>query len=123
VLESGYTRSDERHWAFELQYHQFLFNYGAVGVVLIVIAAVLVLALARQAAAASPENLPVLVVVGTAALALLIANATNPYLQATGHHWGIALAVGVAHALALGRDPDEPGLAPMRAQLRAELRA
>lgn len=124
VLESGYTRSDERHWAFELQYHQFLFNYGAVGVVLIAVAAVLVLALARQAAAASSDNLPVLVVVGTAALALLVANATNPYLQATGHHWGIALAVGVAHALAIGRDPDDDfGITPMPAQLRAELRA
>jgi hypothetical protein len=110
-LASGYTRSDERSWSFELQYHQFLFNYGAVGVVLLVAAAVLVVSLARKAAAAHPENLPVLVVVGTAALALLIANATNPYLQATGHHWGLALAIGVAHALALGRglDADDAG--------------
>ena len=123
VLESGYTRSDARAWAFELQYHQFLFNYGAVGVVLLAMVAVLVLALARQAAARRPENLPVLVVVGTGALALLIANATNPYLQATGHHWGLALAIGVAHALAIGRDDEVPEFAAAPKPVRAEVRS
>lgn len=98
-LASGYTRSSDRSWSFELQYHLLLFNLGLVGVVLLFMAALCVAVAVRQAATASPDTVPVIVMTSVGAVSILIANASNPYLQAVGHQWGVALALGVVCAV------------------------
>lgn len=109
VLASGFTRSDERPWAFELQYHQLLFNMGLIGVTLLVAGLVLAAVGLRRAAHVAPQHLPTLLMVTVGAVSLLISNASNPYLQAVGHQWGVFLAVGVANAVLRSRVAEEPG--------------
>jgi hypothetical protein len=111
-LPSGYYRSRERPWLFELQYHQLLFTVGVVGVVLVLGGLALAWLGIRRAAALHPEHVPTLAACCVGALALLIANATNPYLQAVGHGWGIALVVGVANALMRPEPSDTEFLHP-----------
>jgi hypothetical protein len=53
----------------------------------------------RSAAAQHPEHVPTIVAGCVAASSLLIADASNPYLQAVGHGWGLALVVGIVNAL------------------------
>ncbi|MBP1817716.1 hypothetical protein [Mycobacterium sp. OAE908] len=98
-LPSGYYRAVDRPYLFELQYHQLLFTSGLVGFALVTAAGVAAIVGIRRAARACPQHLPVLVASATGAAALLIVNASNPYLQAVGHGWGLALVVGVANAL------------------------
>ncbi len=99
VLDSGFYRSEERPWQFELQYHQLLFNGGLVGVLVVVAASLLALVAIRRVATSHPCHRGVLVMAAAAGFSLLVANASNPYLSADGHWWGVALIVGVANAL------------------------
>ena len=98
-LPTGYYRAADRPYLFELQYHQLLFTSGLVGFLLVTAAAVAAIVGIRRAAHACPQHVPVLVASATGAAALLIVNASNPYLQAVGHGWGLALVIGVANAL------------------------
>lgn len=90
----GFSRSEERPWLFELQYHQLLFNTGLLGVVAVLVAALLFLGAFVRAYRRAPALRGTLLASTTAGVALLIANASNPYLQAVGHGWGVALMVG-----------------------------
>lgn len=99
-LPSGYSRSADRPWLFELQYQQLLFNGGLVAVLLIAAALVLTVSGFRAVARRRPGIVPVLAVVTVGAVSMLISNASNPYLQAVGHGWPVALAVGAGNALA-----------------------
>jgi hypothetical protein len=99
VLPDGFVRSNDRPWMFELQYHDLLFSSGLVGAGLVMAALVSAWVGIRRAAAASPEHVPAIVATCVAAVSMLIANASNPYLQAVGHGWSVALVVGVANAL------------------------
>jgi hypothetical protein len=83
----GYDRSSTKPWNFELQYHVLLFQTGIVGVTLALVAAFLVAHLTLRVLRDRRDLAPVLLVAGAAALAMLIANATNPYLQAPGNMW------------------------------------
>ena len=99
TLPSGYYRAPDRPYLFELQYHQLLLTSGLIGFGIVAGAAVAAWVGIRRAAAACPGHLPVLAASTVAAVALLIVNASNPYLQAVGHGWGLALVIGVANAL------------------------
>jgi hypothetical protein len=99
VLPDGFYRSADRPWMFELQYHDLLFSSGLIGVLLTLAVLVSAWTGVRQAAAMNPDHLPVMVATCVAAVSMLIVNASNPYLQAVGHGWSIALVVGVANAL------------------------
>lgn len=99
VLPDGFNRSPERPWMFELQYHDLLFTCGLVGAGLVLLALFSACIGIRRAAAMSPEHVPTLVATSVAALSMLVANASNPYLQAVGHVWSVALVLGVANAL------------------------
>ena len=90
----GFSRSETRPWLFELQYHQLLFNLGLLGVVAVLVAALLFLSAFVRAYRSAPALRGTLLASTTAGVALLIANASNPYLQAVGHGWGVALMVG-----------------------------
>jgi O-antigen ligase len=103
-VPTGYYRAADRPYLFELQYHQLLFTSGLAGLLLVAAAGVAAWVGIRRAARACTEHVPVLVASATGAAALLIVNASNPYLQAVGHGWGLALVVGVANALL---DPDQ----------------
>jgi hypothetical protein len=99
VLRSGFYRSSDRPWLFELQYHQLLFSFGLIGMTFLFGAVAAMWICVRSAAAQHPEHVPTIVVACVAASSLLIANASNPYLQAVGHGWGVALLAGIANAL------------------------
>jgi hypothetical protein len=99
VVDSGYARNGVRPWEFELQYHLLAFQVGALGLALLAIAVLLALLAMRRAAILDPTSTPVLIVTATAAIGMLIANASNPYLQAPGHMWTIALALGAVNTV------------------------
>lgn len=93
----GYWRSDDRPWNFEMQYHMLLFQFGVLGCTLILAMVAFAIRAVVRAAEARPDLTPVMVVAITPAIAMLIANATNPYLQAPGHMWAIFLPLLVAN--------------------------
>ena len=95
----GYARSGTRPWNFELQYHLILFQVGVLGA--LVLLGVLGFAIYGfvRAAKARPDMLPVLLVALAGALAMLIANATNPYLQAPGNMWPIYFVLMVINVI------------------------
>ncbi|GAA3735517.1 hypothetical protein GCM10022239_09450 [Leifsonia bigeumensis] len=96
AIPFDYARTSERPWVLELQYHLLLFNVGLVGITMCLAILVIGLLFLRQASARRPELVPTLVVAGTGAIAMLIANATNPYLQAPGHQWAVFFPLAVA---------------------------
>lgn len=106
----GYARSVERPWNFELQYHLLLFQTGIVGVVLY---ASLWTRAAREwfRAALPADSLfwPSMWSFG----AIVIANASNPYLQAPGHMWALYLpAIVVSAHKRAGSNPAVRAQAP-----------
>jgi hypothetical protein len=99
----GYLRDHVRPWNFELQYHLILFQLGLVGaVVLLAVVTFAVVGIVR-ALRAHPDLVPVFLVASAAAVAMLIANASNPYLQAPGHQWAVYLPLFVVTAAASRR--------------------
>jgi len=99
VLSSGFARSADRPWQFELQYLQLLFNGGLVGAIIVAAAVLFGIIAIRRAAIMFPEHRGILIMTSTAAVSLLAANASNPYLQADAHWWGVVLVLGVVNAL------------------------
>lgn len=102
-LPSGFTRSVQRPWMFELQYHQFLFDLGMIGVTLSAAMIGVAVSCLRAAVKSVGPATSTIVATSTAATCLLLANASDPYLQTYGHGWGIALAAGAANAIASQR--------------------
>lgn len=111
VLQN-YQRSDERPWNFELQYHLLLFQTGLVGLLVVAAMVLTVVQGLRAAASAFPALLSSLLVTATGGLAMLIANATNPYLQAPGHMWAVYLPLAVANVMLLPADGSRERSAP-----------
>lgn len=105
---------EARPWQSELQYFLLFYWTGAVGIVLLVAVAVTGgLALRRAMRHAGDLN-AVLFVTSAGAVALLVANATNPYMQALGHVWPLFLPFMIAQ-VALAR----PSLVSAAGQRRA----
>ncbi|WP_224276140.1 O-antigen ligase family protein [Nocardioides lacusdianchii] len=97
TLDSDFTRSDERPWMFEAEPLQALMNVGILG--LLVAAGPVVLLLRRSWQALATGLHPRAVIAGLATLfAVVLASATNPYLQAPGHGWMLFLAAGITGA-------------------------
>jgi hypothetical protein len=97
TLDSDFTRSDERPWMFEAEPLQALMNVGILG--LLVAAGPVVLLLRRSWQALAAGLHPRAVIAGLATLfAVVLASATNPYLQAPGHGWMLFLAAGITGA-------------------------
>lgn len=102
----GYQRSDRQPWQFEMQYPAILMQTGLIGAALLVIIAVLVVHATNKAATLRPDLLPSMIVTLCGGVAMLIANATNPYLQAPAHHWAIFLPLAVINVM-LRNPPSE----------------
>lgn len=99
-----YARTSERPWVLELQYHLLLFNVGLIGVLIVCGIAVCSAVLLRNAARSTPAILPTLTATTTTGIAMLMANATNPYLQAPGHMWALFLPLAVAVVMTQSSD-------------------
>ncbi|KRB36247.1 O-antigen ligase family protein [Microbacterium sp. Root180] len=106
----GYARNDERAWAFEMQYHLLLFQTGALGAILLIAIAVTTVLALWRAQRRRPDLRPVLAVTATAALAVALANAVNPILQAPGHFWALFLVIGVVNSALVGQPAPSLGL-------------
>jgi hypothetical protein len=96
VIE-GYARSKDRPWDFELQYHLYLFQFGVVGVLILLVGVGAAIWAFITALRVTPEMAPVLFVTAAGATAMLSANASNPYLQAPGHMWAVYLLLVVTN--------------------------
>ena len=107
-LVPNYARSVERPWSFELQYHQLLLDSGMLGILGFLIALYLAFTSLRRTMMLHPARRASLVSTSVGAVALLAANASNPYLQAVGHGWGVALAAGAIIAVCGRRPRNEP---------------
>lgn len=103
-----YARTSENTWSLELQYHLLLFQVGLVGVAIAIAAVVAGLLYVRAAVIARPDFTPVLLTATTGAVAMIVANATNPYLQAPGHQWALFLPLAVATVALHHRRPRTP---------------
>lgn len=104
ALVPGMVRSDRQPWQFEAQYAVLLMQVGIVGM-LIVAALIAVLIYATMKAVSSrPSMRPTLIVTMVGGISMLIANATNPYLQAPAHHWAIFLPLAVINYMI--REPE-----------------
>lgn len=107
TLDSDFTRSDERPWMFEAEPLQALMNVGILG--LLVAAGPVVLLLRRSLQALAAGRHPRAVIAGLATLfAVVLASATNPYLQAPGHGWMLFLAAGITGAALRERPMSSP---------------
>jgi hypothetical protein len=95
----GYQRSDRQPWQFEMQYPALLMQTGLIGLVILVVLAVLVVNAVNKATALRPDLMPSLIVTLCGGAAMLIANATNPYLQAPAHQWAIFLPLAVINLM------------------------
>ena len=99
----GYIRDGFEPSRFELQYHALLMQTGIIGVLFVLAIAATVWWATVKAASLRPDLVPSLIVTVCAGAAMLIANATNPYLQAPAHMWAIFLPLAVINMML--RDP------------------
>lgn len=106
AIIDGYVRDEVRPWNFELQYHMILFQLGLVGAVALVAVFTFAVIGVVRAMRAHADFIPVFLVSLAAAAAMLIANASNPYLQAPGHQWAVYLPLLVVTAASVRRPED-----------------
>lgn len=108
---NGYSRSTRgRPWNFELQYHLILFQFGLLGALLLLVALGIVLFGVVRVVRREPELLVLYLVVGSGAVSMLVANASNPYLQAPGNMWPIYLFLMVLNVNLLSQRQVTPTL-------------
>ncbi|WP_322750729.1 MULTISPECIES: hypothetical protein [unclassified Frankia] len=102
----GYSRNDARPWNFELQYLMLLFQTGLVGALLLAGIAGSAVAAMRRAVrvATGPEMVDMAVIATVGAVSMLLANISNPYLQAPGHMWAVYLPLAVANIMLFSGD-------------------
>lgn len=95
----GYARDELRPWNFELQYPLVFFQTGLVGVGAIFGAAFLAVRQHRRSVIDTDLAFRTLHTAALAcAIAIVVADASNPYLQAVGHHWMLFLPAAVIGA-------------------------
>jgi hypothetical protein len=97
-------RNSDRPWTYELQYALTLFQTGLIGLTAYAVGIVWLFVkgidMIRLDAQLGPHVIPV--IVGCASF--LIANATNPYLQAYGHLWTLFTLVAFVNTWLLRRN-------------------
>ena len=91
-------------WQTELQYHMLFFWAGIVGLLLLLVIAYFAVKVLRKAFRTDASLRGVLLVTVVGALATLLGNATNPYMQAPGHMWPAFLPFMVAALMLRGAD-------------------
>lgn len=100
---TGYTRSD-RPWEYEIQYVMLLFQIGLLGLFLyVVVTASVYYHGVKISSDSSSKVRPILLSSLVGLSSFLIANASNPYLQAFGHLWVLFLPIGLINLMYLTR--------------------
>lgn len=107
MVGRGFGASIDRHaferpirpWQTELQYHAIFYWTGIVGVLLVLAVALTSLLAVRKAFRVEDGLRGALFVSSVGALCVLMANATNPYLQAPGHMWPVFLPLMITSAI------------------------
>lgn len=97
----------DRPWQSDLPYHLTFYWTGFVGVALVVAVAVTGLLALRAAMRRAGELNGVLLVATVGAVALLVANASNPYMQALGHLWPLFFPFMIANVVLSERSEPE----------------
>ncbi len=107
TLDSDFVRSETRPWMFETEPLQVLMSTGLLGILVLLLALALLL---RSAFTALRRGSHPRVVISSLAVlgSVVLACATNPYLQAPGHGWMLFLAAGVCHAALLASGTGDP---------------
>jgi hypothetical protein len=95
IDRSGLQR-DTEPWKTELQYHAIFYWTGLIGVLLALAVALTAFLAVRKAYRVDPTLRGALFAGSVGALCLLMANASNPYLQAPGHMWPLFLPLMIA---------------------------
>jgi hypothetical protein len=99
---TSYTRS-ERPWEYEIQYAMLLFQIGILGLSLYLFSIMSIYVNALKVCSKSSSDLRPIVLSSLVGLtSFLIANASNPYMQAFGHLWVVFLPIGLINLLYLG---------------------
>ena len=93
-------------WKTELQYHALYYWTGAIGILLFLSTAVTALLAIRRAFRVPGRLRGPLYVSCVGAVATLVGNATNPYLQAPGHMWTVFFPFMIAGVI-LASQPRE----------------
>lgn len=88
-----------RPWQSELSYHLAYYWTGYVGLLMIAVLGLSTLIPLRAAIRRAGDLDGALFVASTGAVALVIVNASNPYLQALGHMWPVFFPFMIANAI------------------------
>lgn len=111
TIDRGDFQRPIRPWQTELQYHAIFYWTGVAGILLIVAVGFSALLAVRKAFRAGGDLRGPLFVSSVGALCLLLANATNPYLQAPGHMWPLFLPLMIASAVLSRTKPERDAAA------------
>lgn len=99
-----------RPWQTELQYHALFYWTGIIGILLLVATVISGLGVLRKAFRLEDDLRGVLFVAAVGSVAVILANGTNPYLQAPGHMWPLFFPLMVASAIFAARKTTAAGL-------------
>lgn len=103
-ISRGSLLREIRPWQTELQYQAMFYWTGIIGMAFLIATLFTALLVVRKAFQLSPESRPILFVTTVGALSLLVANSTNPYLQAPGHMWPLFLPLMIATQVLISRN-------------------
>lgn len=117
---SGPPRSIERPWNFEVQYHLILNAVGLLGLIALAYITVNMLLRTTRTARSHPETFGFLFPVLVGSIALLIANATNPYMHTPGHYWMLYILVISANAIHRDIQKSEQAVDAVKAKERLQ---
>lgn len=111
-----------RPWQTELQYHALFYWTGIIGLLLLLATMVSGLGVVRKAFRVDDDLRGVLYIATAGSVAVILANGTNPYLQAPGHMWPLFFPLMIASAIFATRkqlgsarvesEPQRAGAAP-----------
>ncbi len=99
TIDRGGVVRDMKPWQTELQYHAIFYWTGLIGVALVLAVAFTSLRALRKAFRVDDPLRASLFVSSAGAIAALVADATNPYLQAPGHLWPVFFPFMIASAI------------------------
>ncbi len=110
-IQRGVMLREIRPWQTELQYHAMFYWTGIVGLIFLLLTFVYTLKAIKKAFLRSKSAQSVLFTSTVGAICLLIANASNPYLQAPGHMWPLFLPIMIAFQILNTRENTSEKLA------------
>lgn len=95
----GSVRSTERPWNFELQYHLILNATGLFGFMILLFVTFQLFQRTSSIVARQQESFGFMIPLIVGSMALVIANASNPYMHTPGHYWMFFILVLGANAI------------------------